>query len=65
MGKLIERMVLTWIQYNAENLGIFHPTQTGFNANISTHYSLSLVYKDAVDMYPANKQMRVIASINI
>lgn len=65
MGKLMERMVLARIQHNAETLGIFHPTQTGFRSNLCTHDSLYMIYKDVVDMHPGKKQMRVIVSIDI
>lgn len=65
IGKLMERMVLARIQYNASSKGIFHPTQTGFRANLSTHDSLAMIYHDVVDLPRTKRSLRVIVSIDI
>lgn len=61
----MERMVLARIQYNASSKGIFHPTQTGFRANLSTHESLAMIYHGVVDLPRTMRNLRVIVSIDI
>lgn len=65
MGKLMERMVLARIQWNAEQLNVFHPTQTGFRKNLGTHDSLAMIFKDVASLHESSPHLRVLVSIDI
>lgn len=59
------RLVLAWIQYNADQMGIFYPKQLGFKANLSTLDNLTNLAKDVTDYPRMSAKMSAIVSIDM